>query len=101
MSSPKNLTVLQINTDSFWINWQPLPQSETNGAIIGYVINITKCSSSSIQQFSTTSTTLLAQNLTAFTTYSCIIAAKTSLGVGPFSEAIPIQTLEDGKQLFL
>ena len=35
--------------------------------------------------------------LTPFTTYSCIVAAETSIGLGPFTSAFSITTPEDGK----
>ena len=35
--------------------------------------------------------------LSPFTTYSCIVAAETSIGLGPFTSAFSITTPEDGK----
>ena len=35
--------------------------------------------------------------LTPFTTYSCIVAAETSIGLGPFTQEYAITTPEDGK----
>ena len=35
--------------------------------------------------------------LSPFTTYSCIVAAETSIGLGPFTQEYVITTPEDGK----
>lgn len=45
------------------------------------------------------SRTQLIDNLQADHLYTVRIAAATSIGIGPFSEAITVKTLEDGKLL--
>ena len=38
--------------------------------------------------------------LVPYTTHSIIVAAETSAGIGPFSEAITLETLEEGTNGF-
>ena len=42
------------------------------------------------------STVLEIDTLAPFTTYSILIAASTSVGLGPFSTVLTVQTPEDG-----
>ena len=80
------------------INWQPPVFTEQNGVITGYVVNITSLDTAVTWQLTTTNTTTLQiPNLTPYTNYVCIIAARTAIGVGPFSTVLDIQTLEDGE----
>lgn len=46
----------------------------------------------------TTLTTYTFTDLEEFNNYSCIVAAATSVGVGPYSTPIEFTTLQDGKQ---
>ena len=47
--------------------------------------------------YTTSDEFLEVTGLTPFTTYSCIVAAETSIGPGPFTSAFSITTPEDGK----
>ena len=47
-------------------------------------------------QLTSTTTSLTVSTLQPFTTYFCIIAASTSVGMGPFSTVVTLQTPEDG-----
>ena len=80
--------------DSIFLSWDPLPPEEQNGLILGYVINITNISSGDIQQFSSDSHNLTVRSLRPFTSYTCIVAAYTSVGTGPFSAEVSVQTME-------
>ena len=97
---PQSINIQNVSTNSIGINWQPPPLPEQNGVIIGYVVNVTSLESGSIRQLTTQSAYLFVQNLDPFTVYSCYIAARTSVGVGPFSTVITVQTMEAGKLLF-
>jgi len=43
------------------------------------------------------STTLTVNDLIPFTTYLLIVAASTSVGIGPFTLILTVQTPEDGE----
>lgn len=96
-ASPLSPGASALSSQSLLISWQPLPLPDQNGVITGYVVNITSLDSGVIQQFATTAITLQIHNLSPFTVYSCIIAANTAVGLGPFTTVIPVQTLEAGK----
>lgn len=87
-----------LSSESIEITWQPPPLPDQNGVITGYVVNVTSLDSAVIQQISTTATnTLLVSGLSPFTVYSCIIAARTAVGLGPYTTVVTVQTLEAGK----
>ena len=48
------------------------------------------------QLFPTTNTTLV-YSLIPYTAYTCVIAAETAVGVGPFSAAYVVMTSADGE----
>ena len=54
------------------------------------------------EEFQLTSTTTFytVTHLRPYTTYQCIIAASTSVGIGPFSTVVTIVTPEDGKAAY-
>ena len=47
-------------------------------------------------EYSSTSTSISITGLQPFTTFVCVVAAATSLGVGPFSHLYFVQTPEAG-----
>jgi len=51
-------------------------------------------------QLVSTTTSLTVFTLDPYTTYVCIIAAVTSVGIGPFSNPFTLSTPEDGKSWF-
>lgn len=79
------------------LSWQAPLLEDRNGIIISYTINLTSLNTGLTQQLISTTTNLTLTNLAPFTTYTCIIAASTAIGLGPFSNTINIQTPETGK----
>ena len=73
--------------------------AQQNGIIILYTINVTVADSGEMFQLTSTTTSLTVSTLQPFTTYFCIIAASTSVGMGSFSTVITLQTPEDGMLL--
>ena len=51
-------------------------------------------------QLTSRNTSITVTTLRPYTTYQCIIAASTSVGIGPFSTIVTILTPEDGKTLY-
>jgi receptor-type tyrosine-protein phosphatase Q len=95
---PQSPNVTVLSSQSIEINWLPPLLPEQNGVIIGYIIVVTPLNTGISQQLITSVTnTLLVPNLAPFTTYVCIVAARTAIGRGPFSSVITVQTLEAGK----
>ena len=69
---------------------------DQNGVIISYVVNVTAVETGMDFELTSSGTTLVADGLRPFTTYICRIAARTTVGVGPFSIAITAVTSQDG-----
>ena len=68
-----------------------------HGHVIGYSINMMALQKRERIELFSNSTTLTVYNLQSYTVYTCVSAAITSAGCGPFSDAIQIQTLKAGK----
>lgn len=88
--------VTALSSRSAFLSWEPPPSEEQNGVIINYVINVTEAESGSVFQLFSSNTSLFVSTLQPYTTYNFLIAASTSVGVGPFSRLFTRQTPEDG-----
>lgn len=94
---PENFSGVALSSVSILLMWDPPALQHRNGIITGYVMNITALSTGEILQVFTSDGNYTVDSLKPFTAYSFIIAASTSVGIGPFSTDLTIQTLEDGK----
>ncbi len=65
--------------------------------IIQYTINVTVQETGEHFQLTSETTYLEVTNLRPYRTYVCVIAAATSVGLGPFSSTVVVQTPEDGE----
>ena len=78
--------------------WDPPNVAEQNGIIIEYTINVTAVETREEFEINTDNSTFTTvSNLRPFTTYQFIIAASTSVGMGPFSTVFTHNTPQDGK----
>ena len=94
--SPLMFNATALSSQSIILVWEPPSPEDQNGLIVGYTINITDLETDERYQHISTSTNITIGSLTPFTTYICIIAARTNIGIGPFSTVVTVQTLEDG-----
>ena len=94
---PQNLEAIAITSRSANITWDPPISEEQNGLIIGYTINMTVSQTGDNFQLLSTTTTLLVDTLVPYTTHVFIISASTSIGAGPFSTVLVLETPQDGK----
>ena len=94
---PQNFMGTTPTSRTAVLTWDPPPDEEQNGVVINYVINVTEAKSGVNFQLSSTNTSLFVNTLQPFTTYNFLIAAATSVGVGPFSRLFTLQTPEDGR----
>ena len=77
------------------VNWGvPLPQ-DVNGIITDYTINVSSSLSNSSVLVGSNTTTFLLTSLRPYLAYTCLIAAHTSVGRGPFSVGVTLTTPED------
>ena len=92
-----NPTIEVTSSTSLILRWEPPELEDQNGVIIGYVVNVTAVETGMIFQLSSSDSSLMATGLRPFTTYICRIAARTAVGVGPYSIAVTAVTLQDGE----
>ena len=95
-SAPTSFSATVLSARSVEASWQAPPPEDRNGVIIAYIINVTSLRTGLTRQMNSTTTSVTATNLAPFTTYICIIAASTAVGLGPFSTTITFRTLESG-----
>ena len=92
--SPVNLTTTAVSSTHIELVWEPPTLTERNGIIRQYIVIV------SIQEESISITTMdthaSVPSLRPFTSYHISVAAVT-IGAGPESESISVQTLSDGK----
>lgn len=94
--SPQSFTRDALSSTSVSLSWDPPPPESQNGIIVSYQLNITSLETGlSIVQASI-STTIDITGLSPYTTYSCIVAAETSVGIGPYTTILTFTTDEDG-----
>ena len=90
------LRAVTVSSTSAVLTWEAPPPEDLNGHLIGYSINLTKIRTEGRLQLFSNSTSLTVYNLQPYTVYTCISAAVTNAGRGPFSNSIQIVTLEAG-----
>lgn len=96
---PLNI-VAEVNSSRvIFLQWNPPLPTEQNGIIIGYKVNVTPIVRGENFNYETTDNFLYVAGLAPHTTYECIVAARTSVGTGPFSEIVTVQTSEEGSSL--
>ena len=94
---PLNVTPITLTSHSIALQWEPPLPEDRNGPISGYRINVSVVETG--EKLSLTSVTphLYLDMLLPYTTYVFTIAATTEVGYGPYSVAISIRTLEEGR----
>ena len=96
-SAPRMLRATNISSTSAVFTWKAPPPEDLNGRVIGYSINMTILQTGERLELFSNSITLTVYDLRPYTVYTCVSAAVTNAGYGPFSDAIQIETLEAGK----
>ena len=94
---PLNFRSNARNSTSVQLTWLPPEPSGQNGIIQHYIISITEVDTSRLFQTMSSSIFVTIADLHPYYTYTFTVAAVT-VGQGPYSEEISVQTLEDGEQ---
>ena len=90
------ITADEISSTLFCLSWDPPPQSEQNGEIIGYNVSVTNFyTGAQIIIFTSMNSTEVA-SLRPFTPYLYAVAAVTAAGIGPYSISSILMTDEAG-----
>lgn len=93
---PRHLSINTSTSYSVSLIWSPPSPDEQNGDIIGYIINVTHADTLLTVQYHTDVARVIITDLDPHTTYVCVVAAMTSVGVGPYSHLLFVQTKEAG-----
>lgn len=96
-SPPENFVAMPTDPRTVFLTWDPPPPEDRNGPIIGYIINVTVVGTGEMFQLTSPTNTLRVSSLRPFSTFVCVIAARTPVGLGPFSTTVTVTTPEDGK----
>ena len=96
-SAPQNLTGETLTSRQILLAWDPPLLRDHNGIITSYIVRLNALSTGEQLQFVATSNNFTVSSLSPYTVYDCAVAATTSVGTGPFSEAITLKTMEEGK----
>lgn len=93
------MTGSSINSETVSLLWDPPPFDRQNGFIRQYLVNVTEIDTGTNYLLTSTSTELTVYSLHPYYFYEFTVAAVT-VGVGPASLPITIQTNEDGEYEF-
>ena len=97
VAPPAEITVVEVTSTSVRLEWTGPPPDKQNGVILQYILNVTVLGMKHNAYYTSSDvTSFTVDNLHPYTMYIAVIAAETSIGVGPFSSLITMETLEDG-----
>ena len=77
------------------ITWSPPPPIDINGVLLYYEVQVEEVETGQLWTVSTLEEQLRVDTLHPYYNYNCEVAAFTT-GLGPFSDALQVQTLEAG-----
>ena len=94
-ASPQTVSGGSISSTSISLSWLPPASGLQNGIIRRYEIKLVESETGNIFNYNTTETSLTISSLHPYYYYHCSVAAYT-VGLGPFTDPVIIQTPEDG-----
>ena len=94
--SPQSVSISVISSEEAHIMWESPNIVHQNGIITGYVVDVTVVNTGQNFQIRSNSTNLFLESLQPFTNYECRVAARTIVGVGPFSISNIFRTNQTG-----
>ncbi len=92
----QNVNVSVVSSEEAFITWIDPDITDQNGIITDYVINVTRVSTGESFQMTSTTTDVFLSDLVPFSSYVCRVAARTTIGAGPYSMATSFLTMETG-----
>ena len=96
-AAPEDVSVEAPSSTTLSIEWMPPPQDDQNGIIRSYVVRVLEVVTSTTMTYNTTEESLTVGFLHPHYQYEVSVAAVT-VGQGPFSDSVTIQTPQDGEQ---
>ena len=100
IATPQEVTASEVTSAYLTLTWNPPPFEETNGIIRYYMVRVSEIETGTSFFVTSNDTEITVPDLHPYFTYECNIAAFT-IDLGPYSNAITIQLLEEGKSLLL
>ena len=94
--SPTNFSVAILSSTSVRLSWQPPQAEERNGIIRQYIIRVEPSTGEAYSITTATDSSFVVSSLRPFTSYRFSVAAIT-IGEGPHTQQIQVQTNSDGK----
>lgn len=100
-SPPNDVSVGNISSTSFLVMWQTVPAIDANGIITHYDVELTQTTlnDATMPVITTVNSSMQILELTGleeYVGYSVRVRAYTTVGAGPFSDALDVTTNEDG-----
>ena len=95
-SPPQDVQFNSANSTSVELSWLAPERSGQNGIIQHYLIRVIEEDTLTQFQLTSSSTSATAVNLHPYYTYTFAVAAVT-VGQGPYSQDVSVQTSEDGE----
>lgn len=92
----QDLNITVLSSEEALVMWEALNLEDQNGIITGYSIDVVVVNTGQSFQVTSTTNILYLDNLLPFTTYTCRVAAMTSIGIGPYTVTAGFMTEEAG-----
>lgn len=98
-ASPANLTAIKIASNCVALKWTALNKEDQNGIILSYIIQYSRFSTGNVSSIQAYITEMVVDDLLPHVVYSFSIAARTIVGIGPFSTHLQVTTAEAGEYI--
>ena len=95
--APSNISAVTVTSENISLEWIAPEPAERNGVILGYIIRYVHFQAGRSSTVEAQTTDVFISNLEPHNLYTFSIAARTTIGIGPFSENIQIRTAEAGE----
>ncbi|XP_019857191.1 PREDICTED: uncharacterized protein LOC100638611 isoform X14 [Amphimedon queenslandica] len=92
---PLNLVLSNVQQTSFTATWLPPNLIERNGRIISYMVQVTRFNLLQTRSFETQDTRIFLQGYYPYEHIMIKVAARTSVGLGPYSSVLAFNTNEN------
>ena len=96
-TAPLQFRVEATDPRTLVLSWEAPNPEDRNGIIRQYTVNITELETGTLLQLVSDNTTITAFPQHPYYTYSCIVAAETRVGLGPYTSPSSVRMPEDGE----
>ena len=93
---PTNISTVTVGPNSVTLMWSAPDKRASNGNITGYVVTITPFQLEDVSVLVTETKYIDIVHLNPYSIYTISVAAKTVVGIGPFSQHLHVTTAEAG-----